>query len=163
MSVTSNAIKDPVGNFITTNWDAFNGEKLVGGDGAESCEVNLFYAVKPVTTGYFVIKGSTGKGYGHAEMHALHQLLVEIGVAAFDNYDVRIDCTKKPCCARCSVVLGFLGVKVANGATKKSNKCMGSTQWGVSMKVRELIKAKGGEKDFDAFCNYHNSFVNTYL
>ncbi|HEV2962236.1 MAG TPA: hypothetical protein VG649_10460 [Candidatus Angelobacter sp.] len=90
--------------------------------------------------------GLTGKGCGHAEMHALHIYIQEQGGVAraiknFEKATVRtVECLAKPVCSRCSQVLKALEFTL-HGTTQWSAKSMGSTQWGASMNVKAFLKA----------------------
>jgi hypothetical protein len=62
------------------------------------------------------------------------------------GYGVEVECTEKPCCYRCSCILGALGI-VANDGTRKSSSSMGSTQWGgLGPEERDFIELYLGIK-----------------
>ncbi len=134
-------------------WSEFEApETESGGDGAADCMATLHY--DPART----IPGSTGTG--HAEMVALDEFIKNVcrmdrgemgkyfdrehkrdrkGKLLVSPAKVRIECTAKPCCLRCSSVLGALKIGAAPG-TFKTRRPMGSTQWGgLSPAVRGLI------------------------
>ena len=134
-------------------WSEFEApETEAGGDGAADCMATLYY--HPAGT----IPGSTGTG--HAEMVALDEFIRKIcrmdpnemrkyfdrehkrdrkGNLLVSPAKVRIECTAKPCCLRCSSVLGALKIGAMPG-TFKTRRSMGSTQWGgLSPAVRGLI------------------------
>jgi hypothetical protein len=90
--------------------------------------------------------GNSGKG--HAEMDALNQMLVANGknLAALLELDGKtVTCTAKPCCYRCSVVLGLLGFAPSSAETKKTASGMGSTQWALPDPLGSVLKAKYGD------------------
>lgn len=92
------------------------------------------------------IEGNTGKGHGHAEMDALHQYVdsfdsVQSAVTAFKRLRVKnVECTEKEVCKRCTFVLQTLGFSACE-ETEWGEKSMGSTEWGVSMKVRDFLRS----------------------
>ena len=90
-------------------------------------------------------EGNTDKkhGCGHAEMDALAQY-VATGNNTFEN--MVLSCTTKPCCVRCSAVLGLLGIEACD-RTLKYSKPMGSTEWGISDSVAKAVANHIGRDD----------------
>jgi hypothetical protein len=133
------------------------------GDGSEECTVTLHY------TGGSV-EGKTGNGHGHAEMDALHQLWADVcnkDVDTFLTYsrNLKLDCTDKPCCVKCSTVLGWMGVVPRTTATKKTPYTMGKTSWNVSTDVLNLIRevTRVPTDAFQQFANMSQSDVHKHL
>ena len=129
-------------------WDAFSAEETSDkGDGKMDCKAILYYAkdVTDTSQGYIQIFGETGSG--HAEMNALDEFIRTIcgsKSATLSTYCAAgalfIECTTKPCCCRCSAILGALSVRPSSSDTKKTKAPMGSTQWGgLSPTVRDVI------------------------
>jgi hypothetical protein len=111
----------------------------------ESCEAWLYFED-------YSYAGKTGKNHGHAEMDALHQYLdgfddLSKAVNDFDSLsNIGVYCPSRPVCLQCGAVLKELGFEPrSNGASKTiwGNKCMGSTEWGCSLKVREFLELMG--------------------
>ena len=124
-------VKDSLARALREYWDDFDADTKEGGDGEESCSAC-------VTIGGKAFQGETGKGCGHAEMHALAQYAdsaydkIKGKVDIFEGKDIVVSCPGKPCCLWCSVVLGIVGAGPKDAATTKASKRMGSTSWGVS-------------------------------
>lgn len=100
----------------------------------------------------------SSKSPGHAEMDALNDILIGNGdslddVIAHDNKTV--SCTAKPCCFKCSIVLGLLGFGPASGATLKTRSGMGGTQWVLQSPLKEKIEERYGDI-VDYFYNIPN-------
>jgi hypothetical protein len=106
--------------------------------------------------------GSTGRGNGHAEMDALHNFIMEdpgnLGsvkasiahcatLLRHPGTPKSVSCPSRPCCKKCSKVLKSLGFVLAAGSHWSSTS-MGSTEWGASQNVRQLLKLCG--VDYDA-------------
>lgn len=102
-------------------------------------------------------EGKTGKDHGHAEMDALHNFImsnpgnrstvkqsITYCAVLVTNADTpkSVSCPSRPCCLKCTRVLHSLGFKLA-ARTVWSETPMGSTEWGASMNVRELLGACG--------------------
>lgn len=90
------------------------------------------------------IEGLTGRGNGHAEMDALHNLMGQVGPATMRallmERAVFLDCVDKPCCAHCSTMLGLLGVVQGTPATRKSRRTMlAGGAWGVSSSLKGFL------------------------
>ena len=131
---------------LKVGYKAFDAAVSINGDGSESTEVTLYvYSGRRLRKQYI---GRTGKGHGHAEMDALYQFVKDKTVP-HANVSLELSCTAKPCCVRCSAVLGLLNVSTANDNTHKSPKAMGSTQWGIPDEVAEYV-ASVTEIDCDA-------------
>lgn len=120
-------------------WEQFAAEETKKkGDGISTCKADLYFRddiIAPKKDRWMFYPGSTGTG--HAEMNALHQFIndicsnnVDILELFVENKGLRIDCSAKPCCRRCSSVLGALKVIPWDNETTKTTKTMGSTQWG---------------------------------
>lgn len=121
-------------------WEAFDAPEDPASDGEESCVATIYDRTRPKAT----YPGATGKGAGHAEMHGLLQLLqaCEKGGRSLEdlllNEEVEVLCVDKPCCARCSVILGLLGVKARKGTTK-TKFTMGSTSYSIADELKQFI------------------------
>jgi len=108
---------------------------------AESTSVRL----KIKSTWY---DGETGKGHGHAEMDALHEYIgaqggVDNAVAHFKRArGLVVECTKKPVCVRCTLVLKTLGFECSEDTVWGVDP-MGSTEWGASMNVKAFLQEYG--------------------
>lgn len=110
-------------------------------DGSESCTATLTIRGRQ-------FDGSTGSN-GHAEMNALDKFMKDGGQNAAQKWaslrrarDKTVACPSKDVCLKCRRVLEGLGFTKANGTTF-GTKNMGSTEWGTSLKVRELLSAAG--------------------
>ena len=131
-------------------WDDFEAAVFKTGvdksSSSQDCAASLNVRVGSLI---HTISGETGGG--HAEMDALKQLIILCGYDAVRfttvlGRGVTVGCTEKPCCYRCSCMLGALGI-VATSGTKKSSKSMGSTQWGsLGPDERAFIEAYLGIK-----------------
>ncbi|GLQ97720.1 hypothetical protein GCM10007863_21400 [Dyella mobilis] len=64
-----------------------------------------------------------------------------------DETPKSVSCPSRPCCKKCSKVLKDLGFELAAGTTWSSTP-MGSTEWGASLNVRDLLSLCG--VDYDA-------------
>jgi hypothetical protein len=124
------------------NFNAFEGTES---DGKEECTVTLWYRARSSNGTFSPVDGSTGKNHGHAEMDALDTFLrlLDSNRCDFDDFELYLQCEDKPCCGRCASILGFLGISPWNGNTKKTKTSMGSTEWGVSLRVGKLLEDKG--------------------
>jgi hypothetical protein len=85
-------------------------------------------------------------------MDALWKLFIEVcdgDVAKFKKLigTLEVECESKPCCRRCSAILGLLDAKAATNKTKKSTKNMGSTEWTLAPDLRKLLTDLLGEPD----------------
>jgi len=93
-------------------------------------------------------EGATGKGHGPGEMGALHEYIdgqggADSAVAHFRRArGLLVECTEKPVCVRCTLVLKTLGFACSDG-TKWGSDSMGSTEWGASMNVKAFLKEYG--------------------
>jgi hypothetical protein len=122
-------------DWIQDYWDKFVTAETKKGDGEKDCVAVLTYRGEERGS----ITGVTGVE-GHAEIHALSQFFRNVckyDLATLRRYQalntgkkaaLQIKCTAKPCCVRCSVVLGGLGFR-ASKATYKNRSAMGQTQW----------------------------------
>jgi hypothetical protein len=110
----------------------------------EDCAAELHFKIGD---SIHTIVGKTGEG--HAEMNALRQLIIlcKYDAEVFTQIlraGVTVVCIEKPCCYRCSCILGALGI-VASVGTRKNAKKMGKTQWGgLSEEDRAFIEAHLG-------------------
>jgi hypothetical protein len=92
-------------------------------------------------------EGKTGKDKGHAEMTALDAFIrsqpsiaqAATILAARRNY---VSCPSRPVCLKCGTVLRALRF-ACDADTEWGTQTMGSTEWGVSLKVRDLLKQVG--------------------
>lgn len=87
-------------------------------------------------------------GNGHAEMDALNDILIGNGddLSAVRAHAAKtVECTAKPCCYRCSVVLGLLGFAPYTAATRKTRSGMGSTQWVLPEPLRSALARVYGD------------------
>lgn len=128
----------------------FGAKPGTGGSSSENCDARLFFELRggqQNSPGQDYVDGSTKEknttGCGHAEMAALHKFWVHkcgkdkaIFVGAFCRV---IQCEAKPCCCRCSAVLGLLSVSPLSDDTKKTRDTMGGTNWGISDELRDLL------------------------
>jgi len=123
--------------FILNGFDNFNATESSEGDGKNATAIKL-------KIGKRVYPGATGLNHGHAEMDALYDFCKEHGddaIAEFKKAKVKtISCTKKPCCVKCSAIMGHLGFRPAAG-TNKTYHTMGGTEWGVDPIVKKFIAA----------------------
>jgi hypothetical protein len=127
--MTDQAAGEAAKDFFETNFGAFSAEEAapgMPGDGEQSTIVSISAA--PGSGETWTIQGATGH-CGHAEMHALSQVLEQHG-SDVDMAGMILSCESKPCCAHCSTILGALGID-ATEATLKSPRAMGSTSWGM--------------------------------
>ncbi|UCC53939.1 MAG: hypothetical protein JSV68_08185 [Anaerolineaceae bacterium] len=104
------------------------------------------------TTAILTVSGipyyGTSESVSHAEMDALNKLLIAHGGSLDDiiSHNVKtVACTAKPCCYRCSIVLGLLRFKAATDSTKKTESGMGSTQWVLPRPLSEKITERYGD------------------
>lgn len=86
---------------------------------------------------------------GHAEMDALNALLTSHpnmmdDWPAFLALTKTIKCDTKPCCYRCSVVLGLLNFAPAGSTTRKTSSGMGQTQWVLPEPLNTHLKGHFG-------------------
>jgi hypothetical protein len=120
-------------------------------DGAQECGAYLLYK-DSAGTAQPPIRGETVAKEGHAEMNALNRFLrdqcgydgsklKEFQTRNGDKKDpvLAIDCTAKPCCVRCSIVLGALGFWATPG-TSKTTRAMGSTNWGMHPRAEQFLR-----------------------
>lgn len=88
---------------------------------------------------------SASSGAGHAEMRALTNYIQSGGTVAtllaLDSDDKVVQCEEKPCCAKCSAILGLLGFS-GSARTKKTKSTMGSTQWALPPVLREALESE---------------------
>jgi hypothetical protein len=56
-----------------------------------------------------------------------------------------VACTAKPCCYRCSIVLGLLGFAPRTAATRKAQSGMGSTQWVLQEPLKSALTRRYGD------------------
>lgn len=119
------------------------------GDGTQSCDATLYYLPAGAGGGVWSnAKGSTADHNGHAEMAAIFNFWVNVcqeNYATFSGATKRIECTSKPCCVRCSAILGLLLIARQSTATKKTSYTMGGTQWVLVEKLRQLLALATGK------------------
>ena len=144
------------GDLLDDGYAAFGTTKLEFNDGNESCKATLT-STHQKTRDVVKYTGETGKEAGHAEIHALLQFLkaISFSVTAFDEYNLTITCLSKPCCKRCSAVMGLLKIAASDG-TYKSAKSMGSTSYSLPPSVRQFLATKlstTDQKICDDICN----------
>jgi len=86
-------------------------------------------------------------GAGHAEMNALNDALETLGSlgAIRAARSKTVACTAKPCCYRCSIVLGLLGFRAHSQHTKKTRSGMGSTQWVLPQPLKGALEDDYGD------------------
>ena len=152
-TMTDQAAGEAAQAFFLTNFGKFSAEEAAPdtpGDGEQSTNVTISAAHGSGET--WTIHGATGH-CGHAEMHALSQVLAQYGPEV-DMTGMILSCESKPCCAHCSTILGALGI-VATQATLKSPRAMGSTSWGMPGDLKAWFCGKTGmhPKAFEVFCN----------
>lgn len=104
------------------------------------------------TTAILTVSGiaypGSSTGPCHAEMSALNDVLIRNGGNLDDviSHNLKtVSCTAKPCCYRCSIVLGLLGFRPATPQTKKTCSGMGSTQWVLPVPLADRIKERYGD------------------
>jgi hypothetical protein len=123
-SSTSNNAASPIRQTLITGWNTFKAKESTN--------------TKSGTTETYAVLNYNGKDYpgkagaGHAEMKALVDILADAKSldAIKDDKTVKtVECTGKPCCYRCSIVLGLLGFKAKDDKTMKTKSGMGGTQW----------------------------------
>jgi hypothetical protein len=114
---------------------------------SEDCEAWL-------TIGHETYQGATGKGAGHAEMHALHKMVEEDDGLDFASRVANVVaqitvakkktvfCPSRDVCIQCGYVLQGMSFNVGKG-TDWGKTTMGKTEWGVSMNVKALLEAMG--------------------
>jgi hypothetical protein len=129
--------------FIRSGFEKFTAASGSEGDGSQSTQASLYIGTKKYD-------GSTANGHGHAEMDGLYQFCQDKGedaAATLARYKKKVSCTSKPCCVKCSAILGHLGF-APKGATKKIYHTMGGTEWAAHADVRKLImKITGVSED----------------
>jgi tRNA(Arg) A34 adenosine deaminase TadA len=134
---------------VDKGYDAFAAEKGRVNDGNQDCVAYIAYRDSDIATTKWIV-GSTGKGAGHAEMHALTQFVTnecDGKVSKFKEYakyGIEVMCEAKPCCLYCSAILGMLRIKPWDHCTTKSDKRMGSTQWAINMSLRTFMSEYTG-------------------
>jgi hypothetical protein len=128
------------------------------GDGKQATQVELFFTdpVGLIKTSQVGVSGTNG----HAEMNALDAIFKLHGYdqgkcATILDSGITVKCEAKPCCVRCSVVLGGIGAGAETDNTKKINKTMGQTQWVVSQKLAEILATYLGVSEWE-IKNIHN-------
>jgi hypothetical protein len=92
--------------------------------------------------------GSSGTGV-HAEMVALAAALAAVGsvTALKEIAGKTVDCTDKPVCYRCSIILGLLEFAPQTEHTQKTKSGMGQTQWVLNEALRDALFAEYGKLD----------------
>jgi hypothetical protein len=123
------------------------------GDGSYSTAVVLAIGAQSSYNG-------TSNGI-HAEMDALNQMLTAYqGTGTLEEFisdtTKTVSCTSKPCCFRCSVVLGLFKFRPAADTTKKIKKGMGLTEWFLPEGVKTALNETYGTSIQDTL----NSFSN---
>lgn len=151
LSYTPGQLSDIAQDQFVLGFDNFDVSEKKSDNSDQDCQATILYRIPPRGR-WRRIEGSTGEGHGHAEMDALHKLWVGVcgeDFAIYSGYSLAVECLAKPCCCRCSAVLGLLGISATKG-TYKTRATMGSTEWGVSREVRELL-ARVTSQPADAF------------
>lgn len=130
-------------------WDSFDAEEQVGDhdDHSAQCRVEIFLDSDEFDVPSGPIEGLTGRGHGHAEMDALHELLEKVGdevmKGILEEGAVSLDCVAKPCCVHCSTMLGMLNVRARTPATMKSRHTMlAGGAWSVSLRLKTFLMSK---------------------
>jgi hypothetical protein len=140
---------------LETGYDAFKAtETSASGSLTQDCQASLTYVLTNETTSDHT-DGDTKNGRGHAEMDAIHQFSVNKcrkDLATFTGATKSVSCTDRPCCVRCSAVMGLLSIRAETG-TMKTRSTKGSTEWCVSPDVRDLLRQVTGEPA-DAFLQF---------
>lgn len=110
-----------------------------GGDGRAECQATLDY-------GDDSVEGATGRSHGHAEMDALHNFWVDVCEKDLETFKqklkdgVTIECTAKPCCARCAAILGAFGIAPTDETYKTRRILTGGGVWGMSLDLKNLMR-----------------------
>ncbi|MEL6998531.1 MAG: hypothetical protein AAFP68_09750, partial [Pseudomonadota bacterium] len=102
--------------------------------------------------------GGSSTSVCHAEMDALNDILIGNGddlQAVIAHADKKVECEAKPCCYRCSVVLGLLGFAPFDEKTLKTAKGMGQTQWVLPSPLKEELG-----KIYGDIANFLSNFSN---
>lgn len=104
------------------------------------------------TSVQLIVNGQTFSGFSkstsHAEIDALNKILTDKHwsldeLIAVQNKTVK--CEQKPCCYRCSIVLGLLGFQPVSNTTRKTASGMGQTQWTLPTPLGDEMRAKYGD------------------
>jgi hypothetical protein len=129
---------------VQDGYDRFDANVANFNDGNEDCTALIWYV--DTDSRWHYIAGATGKGAGHAEMHALSQFVTNVcngSVETFNEYksygSILVECEAKPCCRYCSAVLGLLGIGPKDSQTTKSPRRAGSTQWAIVSSLRTFL------------------------
>ncbi|MFO1369513.1 MAG: hypothetical protein U1F46_11010 [Marinagarivorans sp.] len=149
-------------------------------DGSSSCDVGMI--LYEGAEQQYDTNGKTGSGLGHAEMVALHNVILylqglgmsidKIAEKLTDGtYDIELTCESKSCCVQCSVILGHFRVKPFDFDTTKCKVTMlRGGSWGMSAKVKDTLKAilkrdKGtlNQYELDSFCGSFTQFYSNLL
>jgi len=127
-----------------TGYGRFNAkevEKITGG--TKDCHATLHFCLSDGTSG--VVVGSTGKGCGHAEVHAAYLFVGRCKTpAAYREFQhiregIRMECTGKTVCIHCAAFLGLLRIKAYDEHTKKCRDPMGSTEWSMPQRLMTFM------------------------
>jgi hypothetical protein len=105
-------------------------------------------AVVTLTVGANSYSGVSSGQFGHAEMQALRNFIVDKGsvAAAWQALNrrvrKRVTCPNQPVCGSCKMVLEALGFGAEAGTVFSARKS-GGVSWGASMMVRDLMDHAG--------------------
>ena len=130
---------------IAEGYASFNAIESEHGDGSQSTSVTLYW-------NNLKISGSTGNFQGHAEMDALTgflNLTCDKNKETFKKLvgQCSISCTAKPCCVRCSSLLGLLGIRPFGNKTKKTRRAMEQTNYVLPKRLIEAIAYAIGQPE----------------
>lgn len=110
-------------------------------------------AVVVLTIGSGTFRGQSSGQYGHAEMQALRNFIMQQPSVA-DAWRTlnraarkKVRCPNQPVCGSCTMVLEALGFE-PDHMTQFSNAKSGGVSWGANMKVRELMEYGGLEDTY---------------
>lgn len=146
----ANKVREPNAQTLRNGYLAFNaGEVTPQAGGGNATQVTL------VVNGVNYV-GNSGTGV-HAEMNAVAAALAAAGNlnALRQIAGKTVDCRAKPCCYRCSIVLGLLGFSPQTHHTTKTRRGMGQTQWVLSEALREALFEEYGNL-YEALNNASN-------
>lgn len=119
-------------DILINSFGAFTARIQYGSDGRQDTNARLYI------NGCDYIDGRSG--CGHAEMDALNKYFIQYNQAmTLTSYSqLSIECTSKPICCKCAIILGLFNISAKTGETYKSNKAMGSILWTLPTKVLDF-------------------------
>ena len=89
-------------------------------------------------------------GEGHAEINALAQLCQDQGIVngnvLVDDWALGLECEAKPCCCRCSAILGLLDVVGSDKTLKCPQTMTAGGTWGFgggSDNLKQVLRSLG--------------------